>query len=233
MKETTTQPVARDANLWGDTVDDPGAWGATTKDDKHIDKTDTTPVDDAALWDGPQDDAALWGPAPDDPGAWGAPASSAAPVSSAAQDDGPPAELKVVRAGTLVPQSSIRELATRSVKWLDRTNVEDTYLQLFLTQTPAHLVAVHERGTFTRVDTQELAGSELEEVGASEGVRASLARFVKLLKEVQALVKMHGQVGHVSLVCERGKLELMGRLGTEGLLGEDELARFNPAAQKA
>ncbi|KAH9932817.1 uncharacterized protein BXZ73DRAFT_46720, partial [Epithele typhae] len=150
------------------------------------------------------------------------PASSPAPAMPTA----PARDVHVVRAGTLLPQHATLELATRSAKYVDRTTAEDTYLQLFLTQTPAHLVAVHERGVFARVDRQELASDEFAEVAARERVRRGLARFGALLREIWGLAREHGRDHNVSLVCERGKMELLGNTGTEGLASGEELDCF-------
>ena len=242
-ESTADHAFPEDAAPQGGPTDEPGLEGPVD-----LVNTDTKPKesnsvnDGAAVWEEPQSDAALWGPASDDPAAWG-PAPDDPSAWASPQEDpgawrppattppGPPAELNVVRAGTLVPQSSILEFATRSARWLDRTRVDDTFLQLFLTQTPAHHIAVHERGTFDRVDRQELASAEFAAIAQSAAVRASLMRFVTVLRKVQELVKVHGQAGQVSLVCERGKLEMFGRMGQEGLLGEKELERFSTGSK--
>ncbi|KAI0738861.1 hypothetical protein C8Q80DRAFT_1112827, partial [Daedaleopsis nitida] len=142
----------------------------------------------------------------------------------------PIADFKVVRAGTLLPHTQILELATRSALFLDRVSPDDTYLQMFLTQTPTHLVAVHQRGTFERVIRQELQSPEFTDIAEREDIQTSLVRFVAMLREVQMLVMQHGRLGRVSLVCEKGKLEMFGRVGEDGLVRSGELKRFIPTA---
>ena len=206
---TTAQVVS-----WSRAVDDPGAW------------------DSAA----PQDDGSA---RQQDSGAskatWGAGGGLPEPVSTPefiqTSSFVPIADFKVLRAGTLLPQESILELATRSSNYLDRTSSEDTFLQMFLTQTPTHLVAVHQRGTFDRVIRQELHSPEFVDIAEREDIQRSLVRFVALLREIQRLVREHARVGRVSLVCERGKLELFGRVGEEGLVRPGELLRFNIEAK--
>lgn len=139
-------------------------------------------------------------------------------------------ELAVIHAGTLVPQANILELATRSIHYVDRTNDEDIFLQLFLTQTPTHLVAVHQRGSFERVVRQELQSPQFADIAEREEIMNSLAKFVALLKGIQRLVKEYRQRRGVSLVCEKGKLEMLERVGDEGLVRDGELARFRAAA---
>ena len=64
-----------------------------------------------------------------------------------------------------------------------------------------------------------------------EGIQRSIAQFVELLKEIQRLVKKYGTSGRLSLVCEKGKLELYGLGGEEGQLSDDELGRFKASVQ--
>ncbi len=175
----------------------------------------TTPPPEDLSWDFPED-TAVWGVTAD-----------------TAQDEdgsGMTGELTVVRSGTLLPQSSILELATRSIRFADRTSTKDTYLQLFLTQTPTHVVAIHENGNFEKVVRQELASAEFIQIAEKEGIKKSVAQFVELLEEIQCLVKEHGTKGRLSLVCEKGKLELFGLGEEEGRLSDGELERFKASA---
>ena len=171
----------------------------------------STQEDLAALWNEPAtvDDGTAWGVGP-------------------SVDDSPPTalDLKVIREGVLVPQSSLIELATRSEQYLDRTKDADTFIQLFLTQSPVNLVAVHTRGLFDRFIRQELDAPELAKFGDDPDIQRKLGHFVALLREIQAVVKRHGNVRTLSLVCQKGKLEVFSRMEKEDILLSSELARF-------
>ncbi|RPD56671.1 hypothetical protein L227DRAFT_656019 [Lentinus tigrinus ALCF2SS1-6] len=238
-EESSAWEIKTDASAWG--VEDPASWGAEAANDDaaawgSVDDSSTAggeeTMDDEAAWSaGKTEDISAWTAEVEtsttrktDESSWG--------PSTAAEFDStfallPAADLKVVRTGTLLPQPNILELATRSVHYLNRQSNDDTFLQLFLTQTPTHLVAVHQRGNFERVIRQELASDEFMRVAESDDIRRALAQFVELLRDIQSLVKEHAKNGGVSLVCEKGKLEMFRLVGQEGLVRQEELARFD------
>ena len=74
----------------------------------------------------------------------------------------------VVRGGTRIPQSSIIEISTRSTKSAQRQNWE-TDTQLFLSQTPVHYLAVHQRGVFNTVTTRPLNSPQFQRIAAQDG----------------------------------------------------------------
>ncbi|KAI0369361.1 hypothetical protein BV20DRAFT_1053195 [Pilatotrama ljubarskyi] len=201
-----------------------------------------TPTDDpvaaAAAWGDPDprrasqqnrstdngDTAALWGvTSNDDAAAWGV-----GPVESAGGADTfvPATDLTVVRGGTLLAQSSVIELATRSAQYVDLTKIEDTFFQLFLTQTPANLLAIHTRGLFDRVERQELDSPEFVRVQEDPLVQRSLKQLVTFLRAIQDMLKKQGNVAKLSLVCEKGKLRVYNRVGDEDHLLAAEFSRF-------
>ncbi|KAI0642894.1 hypothetical protein C8Q79DRAFT_1012902 [Trametes meyenii] len=202
--------------MWGNTDDNPAA-AATAWGDPEPPKEagETAKIDDngAATWDVPfNNEAAAWGIV--------SPADDPTITTMDTQ------ELKVVRAGTLVPQSSILELCTRSAQFINRTNIEDTFLQIFLTQTPVHLVAVHTRGSFDQVIRQELDSPDLAKFNDDVNIQKSLHQFAALLREIQKIVKRHGSTGKISLICEKGVLGVYSRVREEeDWLGAD-LERF-------
>ncbi|KAI0329003.1 hypothetical protein GY45DRAFT_1325551 [Cubamyces sp. BRFM 1775] len=168
----------------------------------------------AALWDVPTsvDDGTAWG---------------VGPSSTEANDPSSPApDLKVIRGGALIPQSSLIELATRSSQYVDRIKDADTFIQLFLTQSPVNLVAVHTRGVFDHVIRQELDAPEFAKFADDPEIQRKLSQFVALLREIQALVKLHRNIGTLSLICQKGKLEVYSRMESEDVLLSSELARF-------
>ncbi|TBU25106.1 hypothetical protein BD311DRAFT_700940 [Dichomitus squalens] len=209
-----------EANMWvvGSAAEDWGFTEAPTQKGKQTsgdDRGQALPPAETG-WELPADDATAWGVAPD------AAQNADLPII--------PGELAVVRAGTLLPQSSIIELATRSIMFADRTSNEDTFLQLFLSQTPTHLLAIHTNGTFEKVLRQGLDSPEFTGIEEMESIQKCIAQFVALLKEIHRLVKEHGTTRRLSLVCEKGKLELFGLKGEEGRLAGGDLERFKATA---
>lgn len=239
---------------WDDnTVDQGAAWGAlpslndtttTTspirQNSPHNSNDNKNDFDAYAIWETPEDDpaaaAAAWGAPPPQSSQtatsmWGPPSSDGRPAQEAATSTGgtikPPQELKVIRAGTLLPQSAVAELATRSVQYVDRTSNEDTFLQMFLTQTPLNLVAVHTRGSFDRVIRQELDAPDFAKFNEDADMMRSVQQLVALLRQVQELVKWYGKGAKLSLVCEKGNLALYSRgEEEEDCLVASELTRF-------
>lgn len=228
---------------WESNGGDAAEWGV--QGDAHDRASEATknnnaawgPTDDPSAWEveASTDDATAWEAArSNDVSAWAAMVDSSPTQASKSDQDvsssfDPAADLKVVRSGALIPQSNVLELATRSSNYLDRTSNDDTFYQLFLTQSPTHLVAVHQRGNFERVIRQELASEEFLRVAEADHIRRVIAQFVALLQEIQRLVKEHGKKRSVSLVCVKGNLELFELGGQEGLVHKEELARFDRA----
>ena len=155
-------------------------------------------------------------------------APPAVPASESTSPDDPDAIVAVVRGGTQVPQPSIIEISTRSTKGAQRHNWEETHTQLFLSQTPLHILAIHERGLFKTVTTRPLNSPEFQRIAARDGVQRNLKQLIRLLREIQALVAEHGRRGRLSLVCRGGKLEVFERSDGDdvGCLPDSELARF-------
>ncbi|EIW59749.1 uncharacterized protein TRAVEDRAFT_47047 [Trametes versicolor FP-101664 SS1] len=240
---------------WDDnTVDQAATWGAAPVptnatsatspigQDSPNNNDKNNDFDAFAIWETPEDDpaaaAAAWGAPPPQPSksaasAWGPPpseggAAHGAPTSTGGiTKPGPPQELKVIRAGRLLPQSAVAELATRSAQYVDRTSNEDTFLQMFLTQTPLNLVAVHTRGSFDRVIRQELDAPEFAKFNEDADMMHTVQQLVALLRQVQELVKEYGKGAKLSLVCEKGNLALYSRgEEEEDCLVASELTRF-------
>nr|VWO99668.1 Tetrahydroxynaphthalene reductase (EC (T4HN reductase) (THNR) [Ganoderma boninense] len=111
----------KEAALWAGGDDD--SWGALPAPPRSVkgersgrelkeDARSQAPPPQDLSWDLPEDDGSAWGLTPD-----------------TTQDEEVEAngELTVVRSGTLLPQSSILELATRSIRYADRTSNEDVF----------------------------------------------------------------------------------------------------------
>ncbi len=136
-------------------------------------------------------------------------------------------DITIVRAGSQIPQSSIVELVTRSVKYVDEFDWQEQYPQLLLSWTPHLFLAVHDRGTFERMVKHELGTTELRHIEASTRVQSSFQKLVETLKTIQALVMEHGKRGRLSLVCQPdGTLNVFECTSEQGCLPDSELDRF-------
>ncbi|KAL8284162.1 hypothetical protein RQP46_004911 [Phenoliferia psychrophenolica] len=92
-------------------------------------------------------------------------------------------DIKVIPAGSLVPQQSIIELKTRSQQ--STFDTTDAYPQLFFSQTPTLILARHTRGTFTSSSNILLSTMAVEQRAAQGG----LAKLASALKQISSLVK--------------------------------------------
>lgn len=125
--------------------------------------------------------------------------------------------------GALVPQSSLIEIKTRSMK--KPLDWYEIYPQLHLSQTPWLYLAKHDRGTFTAVEKHELRSGAMAEYArvAADGI----GKLRKVLEEILSKVTQIGEGVPLSLVCISGKLMLHRRKeGTGKRLDEEILARF-------
>jgi hypothetical protein len=140
----------------------------------------------------------------------------------------PPAQpkLTVLNGGSYVPQSAIVELTTRSLRRELEFDWKESYPQLFLSQTPHHFLAVHERGRFIRVNKRKLGSPELKEV-ADIDIEPELKKLRRLLDIIKDLVVKHGQRGRLSLVCQGGELKVYERLGQGSCLPDETMNKFN------
>ncbi|KAM5536863.1 hypothetical protein V8D89_009410, partial [Ganoderma adspersum] len=116
--ETEEVDFDKEAELWAGGGDD--SWGPLPEPRQasksgRVDgkgKEDIAPSPQDLTWDFPEDDGAAWGVTTD---------------MAQNEDSEVNGELTVIQSGTLLPQS-ILELATRSIRFVDRTSNEDTFL---------------------------------------------------------------------------------------------------------
>jgi hypothetical protein len=133
----------------------------------------------------------------------------AQPAPAATPAQGRLGEITFRRAGTLVPQDDLVELAARS----KRTNktFADVFRQLWLAQTPHYVLARHDAGMFTDVRHERLDTSPAL-LAAADAAQDGLKRLSMLLREVRRLVVQRGQETQLSLVCSGdGSLEVFVR----------------------
>jgi hypothetical protein len=133
-------------------------------------------------------------------------------------------DLKILRAGTQVPQSGLIEMTTRSEISAAQFDWADAYPQLYLSQTPHHYLAVHRSGTFFKVTKREIGKKDL--VAIENKAQPGFKKLRKLLGEIQTRVKAGGTNGRISLVCKDGTLKVHERTNEESCLPEDLLTLF-------
>jgi len=134
-----------------------------------------------------------------------------------------PQSLDVMEGGAQIPNSSVLELCTKS-SGTGRVDWTDKYTQLFFSQTPLHIMAYHDRGTFTRVAREELTSPHLQEV--NERLQPGLKKLRRLLETIRNIVIQHGERGRLSLVCEDMELKVFRRINKDGCLPDEYLKRF-------
>lgn len=135
-------------------------------------------------------------------------------------------KLTVLTGGSDVPQSAIVELTTRSKNRAHEYNWKESYPQLFISQTPHHFLAVHERGRFIRVDKRKLTSTELQTV-MKDIIQPHLQKLRRLLDIIKKLVIEHGQRGRLSLVCQGGELKVFERVDKGSCLPNEIMEKFN------
>ncbi|KAF8498004.1 hypothetical protein JB92DRAFT_2985577 [Gautieria morchelliformis] len=135
------------------------------------------------------------------------------------------ASLSLLTRGTLVPQSDLLELKTRSIRSVHEFDWEDTYSQLLLSQTPNIFLCVHQRGEFVEVKKRKLA--ELETEAVARKTQENLRKLRKVLGMVQDTMTAEGEGAKFSLVCKPGAdMVLYEREGKETRLPDEALKKF-------
>lgn len=135
--------------------------------------------------------------------------------------------LTILRGGQISPQSSMIELSTVSQRRRAEYNWKELYPQLFLSQTPHHFLAIHDRGRFLTIEKRRLeTRTSTELVNAAKDLQVNLRKLRAALGKIQEMVKEEGERGRISLVCENGVLSVFERVGREGCLPDEFMARF-------
>ncbi|KAL0064238.1 hypothetical protein AAF712_008823 [Marasmius tenuissimus] len=133
--------------------------------------------------------------------------------------------LLLQKAGTVVPQESIAELKTASVKKLntDRVKWDEIVLQMSIAQTPHLFLGVHDRGNFEQVQ-KKMAASSPELKAAEARVEPALLKLRRVLEDIKRLVITNGRL---SLICRDGKLDVVERISRESCLPVEFLSKFD------
>lgn len=132
--------------------------------------------------------------------------------------------LCIRQAGSHLPQSNIVELATISSWRQDQFDWAETYPQLFLSQTPHHFLAVHERGRFTTIVKRRLGSPELKEI--EKKTQNAFWKLWRVLKVIKDVVVKDGRDGRLSLLCQNGELKVYERTSKDSCLPETIMKKF-------
>lgn len=136
------------------------------------------------------------------------PKSGSATTKSTTTD--PSTGIKVIHSGGKVaPQSSIIEIKTRWSRSLYQ--VEDSFPQLFFSQTPHLFLGRHDRGRFYEIIQHDLADLDQEKA------RRDLKKVVALLREVREVMLDEGRSKRLSLIYSGKMLALYEHEGGLGL----------------
>jgi hypothetical protein len=140
--------------------------------------------------------------------------------AAATQQDGRLGALAFRRAGRLVPQADLVELKTRSELTAPRFSGADAYRELVFMQAPRLVIAVHKRGTFTKIRNLRLG--DPAPLQAANVVQPALRRLAALLVLIQRIVVAARGERALSLVCRQGQLELFERVAETAMPSEVE-----------
>lgn len=133
--------------------------------------------------------------------------------------------LTIQERGQKIPSSSTIELSTRSVKNRRPLDWIEIYSQLFLSQTPKYIVALHDGGVFTEIKEWSLTDQEFD--AAREEGQKHMKRLCNVLTFIRDMAIPYGTDSRLSLVCDHGVLKLYKRGKQESSLPADLLALFN------
>ncbi|THH19456.1 hypothetical protein EUX98_g8774 [Antrodiella citrinella] len=151
--------------------------------------------------------------------------TSASPTVAPTTTGSSPSDVTIIRAGYEVAQSAIIELTTRSERNVDNIDWTENFPQLFLSQTAHHILGIHARGTFHRVETRRLDSPDLQSVEGK--CQRAFKRLKTMLKVIQDLVVEYGERGRLSLVYQGGILKVYKRDSEASCLPDDVMERFN------
>ncbi len=104
------------------------------------------------------------------------------------------------------PHSILLELKSRSTR--NTVDIQDTYPQLFLSQTPNLFIGKHNRGDFITVEKVRLEGDDFRSEG--ERIAPDLGKLVWILKEMRSIalrVKLKGKGNGVAFMCRETDLQ--------------------------
>ncbi len=133
-------------------------------------------------------------------------------------------DVKIVQGGTVLPQTSLIKVKTRSKKNAQNFGWAGAYTQLFLGQTYSLYLGIHQGGIFDEVRKVSFETPEFKE--AAKSMQPVLKKLGRLLDEILYVVMEYGHKGRLSVVCKAGRMKVYERVSQDSFLPEDVLARF-------
>lgn len=133
--------------------------------------------------------------------------------------------LNVVSGGYEAKSPTIMELTTRFEGRVAEFDWKDKYMQLFISQTPHHVLAVHNRGRFSEIRRTKLTDPQMREL--EKELQPDLKALRKALDVIRKLVIDYGQRGRLSLVCKGGVMQVYSRTSQESSLPDHMMALFD------
>ncbi|KAM0323929.1 hypothetical protein ACHAQA_008510 [Verticillium albo-atrum] len=123
--------------------------------------------------------------------------------------------LKIILAGSQIPQKALFDLKTRSIKAFEVDHLAKESPRLYLSQTPNFVLAHHTRGTFDTIITRDVRSPIRDwECASAE----SLSRLAKLLRRILVLARARPD-GRMEITRGEGDAVLRAREQTPGLPG--------------
>jgi hypothetical protein len=139
-------------------------------------------------------------------------------------DSGTP-HLKILRGGSLVPQTHLIELTTLSERRRAAFEWSELFGQMLLSQTPLLFMGIHRSGLFDRIERRVLGTSDFAD--AERKAQENLKALRKALAAIQKVVVASGQRGRLSLVCRNGEMKVYSRSSSEECLPGAIMKRFD------
>ncbi|ORY90642.1 hypothetical protein BCR35DRAFT_328415 [Leucosporidium creatinivorum] len=132
----------------------------------------------------------------------------------------PSTGIKILRSGTLAPQSSIVEIKTRSLFPTPNYNLNECIHALVFSQTPHLFVGRHDRGRFNKI-----LNFDLEDLGTEKKmIKSDIYKAIEVLKSVREVMRKEGGAKRMSLVFSNGEFTIHENKGIVGL--PDELKEY-------
>lgn len=144
-------------------------------------------------------------------------------TSGASSTSQSPYSLNIVDGGYEAKSAAIMELTTRFEGRVAQFDWMDKYVQLYLSQTPHHVLAVHNRGRFSEIRRSKL--SEFKDM--EDRLQPDMKALKKALDTIQQLVIEYGQRGRLTLVCQGGVMKVYERTSQDSGLPDHMMALFD------
>ncbi|KAJ7592609.1 hypothetical protein C8J56DRAFT_822509 [Mycena floridula] len=134
--------------------------------------------------------------------------------------------ITILKGGVVRAQSSIVELTTIAERRRTLFDWTENYGQLYLSQTPFHFLAVHNRGRFIQIEKRQL-GKTSELMDVADDMQRTMRKLRRALEIIQKLVIEHGERGRLTLICEaNAQMKVFERMDQTSCLPAELIAKF-------